>query len=98
MGTYDNTGMFDYRDIIERLATRPGVYKRFWDDTAKVPWIYAAGENNGTFITYEDTESIRFKTKLIRDRGLAGAMFWELSSDSKNPSDSLLQAIYDDLK
>ncbi len=97
-GTYPPDMEWEYRDILNRLATRPGVYKRFWDDTAKAPWIYAAGENGGTFVTYEDTESLGYKTQFIKDRGLGGIMFWELSSDSKNPADSLLQKISEGLK
>jgi chitinase len=97
-GTYPPDMEWEYRDILNRLATRPGVYKRFWDDTAKAPWIYASGENGGTFVTYEDTESLGHKTKFIKDRSLGGIMFWELSSDSKNSADSLLQKISDGLK
>ncbi len=97
-GTYPPDMEWEYRDILNRLTTRPGVYQRFWDDTAKAPWLYAAGENGGTFVTYEDTESLGYKTQMIRDRSLGGAMFWELSSDSKTPADSLLQKIHDGLK
>lgn len=97
-GTYPPDMEWEYRDILNRLTTRPGVYKRFWDDTAKAPWIYAAGENGGTFVTYEDTESLGHKTQFIKDRSLGGIMFWELSSDSKSPADSLLQKISDGLK
>jgi len=97
-GTIPPDMEWQFRDIQERLATRPGVYKRFWDDTAKGPYIYAAGENNGTFITYEDAQSLHLKTQLVRARGLGGVMFWELSSDSKNSTESLLKVIADDLK
>lgn len=97
-GTYPPDMEWAYRDIVDRLATRPGVYKRFWDDNARAPWIYAVGENGGTFVTYEDVQSLRGKTSLIRAKGLGGVMFWELSSDTKNPSDSLLQVLFEDLK
>lgn len=97
-GTYPPDMEWEYRDILNRLTSRPGVYQRFWDSSAKVPWLYAATENGGTFVTYEDTESLGHKTQMIRDRSLGGVMFWELSSDSKNPADSLLQKILEGLK
>ena len=96
-GTLPPDMEWTYRDIQNRLATQPGVYKRFWDDQAKAPWVYAAGENGGTFVTYEDTQSLRIKTQFIRDRGLGGVMFWDVSSDSKNPAESLLKVIHEEL-
>ena len=36
---------------------------------------------DGTFISYSDTESWSIKLDYIKDRGLGGAMTWELSSD-----------------
>jgi GH18 family chitinase len=44
----------------------------------------------GSFITYEDPESIRVKMDYAKDRGLGGVMFWELSQD---PDGTLLEAI-----
>lgn len=37
---------------------------------------------NGKFVTFETPFSIAAKTQYIKDKGLAGAMFWELSQDS----------------
>ena len=97
-GTHPPDAEWEYRDIQNRLATQPGIYKRYWDDNAKAPWIYAPTVNGGTFVSYEDAESIGHKTRLVRDRALGGVMFWDISSDSKNPADSLLEVLSRDLR
>ena len=35
----------------------------------------------GLWITYDDPQSMKAKTDFIKERGLGGAMFWELSND-----------------
>jgi chitinase len=96
-GTYPPDEEFEYRDILSRLATSPATYTRYWDATAKAPWVYAPAITGGLFITYEDRESLGLKTQMIRQRNLGGIMFWEISSDSKTPSQSLLEQISQDL-
>ncbi|MFZ4774472.1 MAG: glycosyl hydrolase family 18 protein [Terrimicrobiaceae bacterium] len=97
-GSYDDTGMFDYWDIAARNAAQPTVYKRFWDATAKVPYIHAPSLNNGIFITYEDRESLGYKIQLIKSKGMGGVMFWELSGDTRDVESSLLKTLCDGLK
>ena len=55
---------------------------RYWDDTAKVPYLY--NENTKQFVTYDDPESINIKVNYSVDRGLGGVMIWELSEDSRD--------------
>jgi chitinase len=81
MGTWDTTGMFDYWDIEKRLASQPTVYRKYWDSTASVPWVYAPSLQGGLFITYENRESISLKCDYINAQKFRGAMFWELSGD-----------------
>jgi chitinase len=65
-------------------------YIRFWEPDSKVPWLF-----NGTqFISYDDTESIGYKTSFIKANNLGGAMMWELSQD---PTRVLVSKIYNDL-
>ena len=64
-------------------------FVRYWDADAQVPYLWNASRR--IFITYEDPESLARKTRYIRERGLAGAMFWEYNSD---PSGVLLGALY----
>ncbi|WP_018752465.1 glycosyl hydrolase family 18 protein [Paenibacillus sanguinis] len=76
-GTWE-PGVFDFSDLEANYINKNG-YTRYWNDTAKVPYLH--NPSSGRFITYDDTQSIGFKTDYIKNRGLAGAMFWELSSD-----------------
>jgi len=67
-------GVLDYDDIVAKYLP---TMTKYWDASAKVPYLW----NGTTFITYDDPQSMRAKAELIRDRGLGGAMMWELSGD-----------------
>ena len=63
--------------------------KRFtehWDDRAKVPWLSVKGaDGNALFaISYENPRSVAIKADYIKEKGLAGAMFWEYGADDEN--------------
>ncbi|UTR07416.1 glycosyl hydrolase family 18 protein [Alkalihalobacillus sp. LMS6] len=88
VGTWTNA-TFDYQDLKENYINQNG-YKRYWNDKSKVPFLY--NEENGTFITYDDPESITHKAQYVVDHGLAGAMFWETSN---NRDGELVQSIAD---
>jgi chitinase len=68
-----------YMDYTELLNGPLQTYQRHWDDDAKVPWLFDPA--TGTFISYDDAESIQWKVKYIREKGLGGAMVWELGLD-----------------
>jgi chitinase len=78
----------DYVRLAADVIGRDG-FVRYWDADAQVPYLWNASRR--IFITYEDPESLARKTRYIRERGLAGAMFWEYNSD---PSGVLLGALY----
>ncbi len=84
-GTWE-PGFVDYSDIADNYLPS---YTRHWDDDAKVPYLYNA--QTKTFVSYDDPESIGYKAEYIRDKGLAGGMFWELSSDTDD--NALLDAL-----
>jgi chitinase len=67
-----------------------GKYTRYWDDTAKAPYLF----DGSTFISYEDTQSITIKGEYAKANGLMGVMFWEYGQDS---SGELLKALYESL-
>jgi chitinase len=75
-----------YQAIVTSFLKAPG-YVRYWDDVAKVPWLYNAGTKE--WITYEDPQSMRIKGEYIAEQKLGGAMFWELSSDDGTLLDAL---------
>ena len=64
----------------------PG-YVRYWDDVAKVPWLYNADTKE--WISYDDPQSMRLKGEYIAAQNLSGAMFWELSNDDGRLLDAL---------
>ncbi len=67
-------------------------YSRFWDMTAGAPYLFSILDS--TWITYEDAESIALKMNFVKERGLAGAMFWEMSEDNTG---TLLDALHEAL-
>jgi chitinase len=75
-----------YRVIAETFLKSPG-YVRYWDETAKVPWLYNAEKKE--WVTYEDPQSMRLKGEYVAAQNLAGAMFWELSNDDGTLLDAL---------
>lgn len=83
----ETVGMgIDYVDFANDID-RNG-YKRFWDDTAKAPYLWNAEKR--IFISYEDAQSIQYKMEYLKSKGLAGVMFWEYCADRNN---ELQQAI-----
>ena len=75
-----------YSTIAETLLKSPE-YVRYWDDVAKVPWLYNPAKKE--WITYEDPQSMRLKGEYIVAQNLGGAMFWELSNDNGTLLDAL---------
>jgi len=68
-------------DFDQLLRKRPEAngFRRYWHPDARVPWLY--NESTGTWITYDDVESIGQKADYARARGLGGVMAWELGGD-----------------
>ena len=75
VGTWE-AGVFDYTDIERNYLPK---MTRYWDDTAKVPYLYDPATK--LFISYDDQQSIAAKAAYINSKGLGGAMIWELSGD-----------------
>ncbi|WP_342437015.1 glycosyl hydrolase family 18 protein [Paenibacillus sp. FSL L8-0436] len=76
-GTWEK-GNYDFYDLEANYINKNG-YTRYWNNTSKVPYLY--NPSTQTFISYDDAESIGYKTSYIKTKGLAGAMFWETSGD-----------------
>ncbi|GAF19752.1 chitinase [Bacillus sp. JCM 19046] len=87
-GTWTNA-TFDYQDLKENYVNKNG-YTRYWNDASKVPFLF--NNSNGTFITYDDPESITHKATYVKENNFAGAMFWEASN---NRDGELVKAIAD---
>ncbi len=82
-------GRGSYANIREAMEDKNG-YVRYWDSIAKAPYLYSATDS--VFITYDDTMSVRLKTRYVIDNGLGGIMFWQLGADAGE--DGLVDAIY----
>ncbi len=78
-----------YSAIRESMEDKNG-FTRFWDPVAKAPYLYNAKDS--LFITYDDTMSVRLKTKYVAEKSLGGIMFWQLGADVQQ--DGLVDAIY----
>lgn len=88
----ETVGMgIDYIDFYQDINANG--YTRYWDDTAKAPYLW--NPETKTFISYEDEESIIIKIDYLKKRGLAGVMFWEYSADHNK---KLLGAIVENLR
>jgi chitinase len=97
-GTWDDwssgaTGVNDFFEIEDMISS--GLYTRYWDDVAKVPYLYSPTMNQGHFVSYEDAESLEYKLQYLLDRGLGGVMFWEVTADR---NDTLLDVIIDNME
>lgn len=79
-----------YRVLIDSIDR--GNYIRFWDEAAKAP--YAWSPKMKIFITYDDQESIREKSKYVAEKGLLGIMYWEYSGDNNG---DLLEVMHENL-
>jgi chitinase len=67
-----------YGALVEGAINRNG-YVRIWDDKAQAAFLWNAEKR--IFVSYEDPESLRLKSRYILDHGLAGVMFWEYYAD-----------------
>jgi len=77
--------------------------KRYFDPVTKTPYLFNADKK--IFLTYEDKESLGYKLQFIKDKGLGGMMFWEVTGDYSQKADgsytygtSLTDYAYDQLK
>lgn len=74
------------------LAGHDG-WVRGWDEAAQAPYLLNASRR--LFVSYEDPESLRRKSRFVLEQGLGGIMFWEYHAD---PSGALLDALVDGLQ
>lgn len=82
----DGSPTFTYRHLVEQgyLVDGQGArgFQRYWNNASQVPYLY--NRDSGVFISYEDAQSVAGKVRYIRDKGLRGGMFWELSGDAQH--------------
>ncbi len=81
-----------YGNLVRRYVGKQG-YARFWDEQAQAPYLWNAKQRS--FISYDDPESLRLKGRYLKQRGLAGVMFWQYYSDETG---ALLDALNAELR
>ena len=68
----------DWRRLSRTRLVNPR-YTRHWEASAQVPWLY--DPKSGTWISYDDPESVRAKMKYVRDNQMGGVVIWEIGAD-----------------
>lgn len=87
---YMGANAINFSQIAANYLNNPS-FVRFFHPESKVPWLF----NGSIFISYDDLESIRYKSEYIIENGLAGATIWEQSQD---PNRVLLYYLNDSLR
>ncbi|MDP4262923.1 MAG: glycosyl hydrolase family 18 protein [Bacteroidota bacterium] len=80
-GLYRSTSFYrgiSYSKLYDSISVENG-FVSHWDETAKAPYAFNAARQ--LLATYDDSVSIRLKTKYAIDRNLNGIMFWQLVDD-----------------
>ena len=54
---------------------------RHWDDESKS--VYLGDKNGKMYASYEDAESIGYRVKWLKEKGMLGAFAWEYCADNK---------------
>jgi GH18 family chitinase len=70
-----------------------GAFARRWDPASQAPYLWSREKK--MFVTFDDPESLRVKSRYIVEHGLAGAMFWEYYAD---PTGTLLGTLFTELR
>jgi chitinase len=68
----------DWRTLSQTRLKDPH-YVRHWESSARVPWLYDS--TSGTWVSYDDPQSVREKVRYVRERSLGGVVIWELGGD-----------------
>lgn len=68
-------GQPHYYSILDVLPN----YAYHWDDSVKCPYLLGNGFN--TFVSYDDTVSVAWKTQYAKEHGAKGVIIWELTGD-----------------
>lgn len=83
----------DYARLAAERIDRNG-FGRHWDPVARAPYLWSPERR--VFVSYEDPESLRVKSRFVREQRLAGVMFWEYFADQ--PGGVLLATLFDELR
>ncbi|MEC3907142.1 glycoside hydrolase family 18 protein [Tamlana sp. 2201CG12-4] len=85
-------GWAQYANIRNKHEGKGG-FVEYWDPIAKAPYLYNATDS--LFISYDNPKSVQLKTKYVKNNGLGGIMFWQLTDDAQQ--NGLLDAIHEEV-
>jgi chitinase len=74
-------------NVLSQTRLKDPHYVRHWESAARVPWLHDS--TSGTWVSYDDPQSVAEKVRYVRERGLGGVVIWELGGDDG----SLMRAI-----
>jgi len=74
-------------NVLSQTRLKDSNYVRHWESAARVPWLHDS--TSGTWVSYDDPQSVAEKVRYVRERGLGGVVIWELGGDDG----SLMRAI-----
>jgi chitinase len=74
-------------NVLAQTRLKDSRYVRHWESAARVPWLYDS--TSGTWVSYDDPQSVGEKARYVREHGLGGVVIWELGGDDG----SLMRAI-----
>lgn len=72
-------GSFAFHTLSQEYMNQRG-FTRHWDTLAKAPYLW--NDQTRIFITYEDSLSLAYKSRYIKEKQLGGVMFWEYYKDT----------------
>jgi chitinase len=65
--------------VLSRTRLVDPRFVRHWEPKAQVPWLYDSV--GGTWVSYDDPQSVAAKANYVRQHGLGGIVIWELGGD-----------------
>ncbi len=71
-------GQMTYRDLQNKVQTMP----RFWDDSAKVAYLYDA--DTGEWISLDDPQAMHEKASYSLNEGFGGVFYWQHGGDTSD--------------
>ncbi|PMQ01676.1 MAG: chitinase [Dictyoglomus sp. NZ13-RE01] len=97
-GIFDEDKPSGYNQFffIKGVLEKDPEFKKFWDEHAKVPWLW--NPKKMIMFSYDDEKSILEKCNYLKALNLGGIMFWEITGDYPFKGDTLVTLIYNSLR
>ena len=82
-GTWGETGLYDYKALPQTGMTE------YYDASLGASWAYDAQQR--LLVSYDNVQVAKQKVDYLKQKNLAGAMFWEISGDFTEADKSLIK-------